>query len=319
MLTKITENCILQPKMKPMFKAKIIFVFIFLSILSCGPDDEDPNVTPPRDRGEEALVAQAEIEDFLATHFYNYEDFENPPADFDFKIILDTIGGDNSDKTPLIDQVEFKTVNDRLEEDVSYKLYYLVALQGLGAPPEFPDIAIVNYEGMDIDKVPFDASVQPVAFDLTGVVNGFQDIAIEFNTAGSFVKNQDGTTSFEDYGVGAMFIPSGLGYFNTPPGGTDIAIYEQLIFTFQMLETVQGDQDGDGVPSIYEDLDNNGQEENDDTDDDFVPNYADSDDDNDGIPTSQEILDDNGNTITDPDLYPDVDNDGTPDYLDSDS
>ena len=319
MLTKITENCILQPKMKPMFKAKFIFVFLFITIWACGSDDEDSNITPPRDRGEESIAAQLEIEDFLATHFYNYEDFQNPPAGFDFNIVIDSLVGDNVGKIALIDQVESKMVVDRLEDDVTYKLYYLKAVQGSGDSPDFPDITVVKYVGMKLDLEPFDSSSQPVAFDLTGVVNGFQDVAIELNSAGSFIKNPDGTTTFEDFGVGAMFIPSGLGYFNNPPTSSAIPLYEQLVFTFQLLETFQGDQDGDGVPSIYEDIDGNGQEENDDTDDDFTPNFADADDDNDGVPTSQEILDENGVRITDPALYPDVDGDGTPDYLDSDS
>ncbi len=318
MLTKITENCILQPKIKTMFKAKFIFVFLFISILSCGTDD-DGDFVPALDRGEEAVTAQTEIEEFLSTHFYNYEEFQNPPAGFDFKVKIDSIAGDNSDKLPLLGQVSSKMVKDREDEDVTYKLYYLIAKQGLGDSPDFPDIAILKYEGLDFDLETFDASVQPVPFDLTAVVNGFQDVMTEFNSAGSFVSNPDGTTSFEDFGSGAMFLPSGLAYFNSPPSSSDLALYEQLIFTFELLETVQGDQDGDGVPSIYEDLDGNGQEENDDTDEDFIANYNDADDDNDGVPTSEEILDADGNTITDPALYPDVDNDGIPDYLDADS
>ena len=43
------------------------------------------NVIPPRDRGEEAIPSTAEIETYLMTHFYNYEEFANPPADFDFQ------------------------------------------------------------------------------------------------------------------------------------------------------------------------------------------------------------------------------------------
>lgn len=319
MQTKINEICILHPKMKSMFKAKFIFVFIFFSILACGPDDERPSAAALLDRGEESLVAQLEIEEFLSTHFYNYEDFQNPPVDFDFRIILDSLVGDNADKIALIDQVDFRTVVDRLEDDVTYKLYYLNAIQGQGDSPSFPDIAVVKYVGLDFELDSFDASTQPIAFDLSSVVNGFQDVITEFNTAGSFIQNPDGSTSFENFGVGAMFIPSGLGYFANPPNGIGLGAYDQLIFTFQLLETIQGDQDNDGIPSIFEDLDGNEQEESDDTDDDFIPNFADNDDDNDGILTSQEILDENGVRITDPALYPDVDNDGTPDYLDEDS
>lgn len=327
MLTKITENCILQPKMKTMFKAKFIFVFLFIAILSCGPDDDDDdNLVPPRDRGEEAIAAQAEIEEFLATHFYNYEEFENPSADFDYKVVIDSIAGDNSDKTPLLEQVTFKLVNDRVDTDVEYKLYYLNVLQGEGESPNFTDIALVKYEGLKLDLETFDGSDVPVAFDLPnytlnnqarGLINGMQDVLVEFNAASTFTDNPDGTVSFENFGVGAVFIPSGLAYYNS--SSSSYGFYEQLVFTFQVLERIVGDQDGDGVLSIHEDINNNGLEEDDDTDGDGRVNIGDPDDDGDGIPTREEILDANGNLITDPALYPDVDNDGTPDYLDADS
>ena len=102
---------------------------------------------PPRDRGEEAIPSTAEIETYLTTHFYNYEEFQAPPADFDFKIKLDTIAGDNSDKIPLMEQVSFKSVKDRIDESVTYKLYYLTAIQGEGVSPDFPDITSITYEG----------------------------------------------------------------------------------------------------------------------------------------------------------------------------
>ena len=84
--------------------------FIFITVLSCKKNDDGVDVIPPRDRGEEAIASQAEIETYLATHFYNYEEFDNPPADFKFLIKFDTIAGDNSSKTPLIDQVSSKMV-----------------------------------------------------------------------------------------------------------------------------------------------------------------------------------------------------------------
>jgi hypothetical protein len=94
-----------------------------------------------------------------------------------------------------------------------------------------------------------------------------------------------------------------------------IPTYAQLIFAFQLYENEMGDQDGDGVPSVVEDLNGNRLEEDDDTDADLLPNYVDNDDDNDGRPTRDEIeIDANGN-IT----YPDEDGDGIVDYLDPDS
>ncbi len=301
---------------KVYFILPIISVFLLLTF-SCNNDDGGNDLTIElRDRGEEAISAAEDIEEFLETHFYNYEEFENPPAGFDFIIKFDTIDGDNALKIPLIEQVSSKTVKDRVEDDLTYTLYYLNVIQGEGDETTFPDVATVSYEGMFLDdRVLFDGSVTPITFDLTLLINGLQDALIEFNGSTGFITNPDGTVSFEDYGVGAVFIPSGLGYFANPPPTGSIPSYSQLIFTFQLYLVEVGDQDGDGVISIIEDLNGNGIEEDDDTDEDFIPNYADIDDDGDGRLTRDEIeIDANGNVT-----FPDVDGDGIPDYLDPDS
>ena len=314
-------------KMK-MKKIYLLIPFVAISLLlmsSCNNDDggDNSNFVPARDRGEEAAASQAIIEEYLETHFYNYEEFETPPANFDFRIKFDTIAGSNANKIPLINQVSSKTVEDRVDEGVTYKLYYLNVIEGEGERPEFPDVTTLSYEGIYINKETptvgysslFDGSVVPVQFDLTAVVNGFQDAMIEFKGATNVITNPDGTLSFEEYGVGAVFMPAGLGYYVNPPPTSSIPIYAQLIFTFQLYEVEVGDQDNDGVISVMEDLNNNKLEEDDDTDGDLLPNYIDPDDDNDGRLTRDEIEIDSNGVVT----FPDVDGDGIPDYLDSDS
>jgi len=291
---------------------------------SCGNDDNpEDNFIPARDRAEEAPLSQAIIEEYLDTHFYNYEEFANPPADFDYQIKFDTIEGANANKIPLSQQVSFKMAKDRLKDGLEYKLYYLKVREGDGDRPEFPDIATITYDGIFINKEEttidytrrFDASTIPVRFDMTAIVNGLQDALVEFKGATEIITNPDGSVSFEGYGIGAVFMPAGLGYYVDPPVTSSIPTYAQLIFAFHLYENEMGDQDGDGVPSVVEDLNGNKLEEDDDTDGDSLPNYADADDDNDGRPTSDEIeIDGNGN-IT----YPDEDGDGIPDYLDADS
>ncbi len=332
---------------------KVYFLLPILAMLlllnqSCRKDDSlGVEVVPPRDRGEEALAAQAEIEEYLSTHFYNYEEFENPPADFDYRIQFDTIAGDNASKTPLIDQVSSKIAKDRAELGVvTYKLYYLNVRQGGGDLLKFPDIATMSYEGRLLNNEIFDSSVIPVRFDLTGVINGLQDGMKGFRGASSFTENGDGTISFEDYGIGAVFVPSGLGYFVNPPNGSSIPLYAQMIFTFQLYQVEVGDQDNDGVISLLEDLNNNQIEEDDDTDENFIPNFVDGDDDGDGRPTRDETeLNEHVINIGDPDPEYGVDevemyrvtdeeegtitihtiflfdsnNDGIPDYLDEEN
>ncbi len=302
--------------MKKIFFTFFSVIVTIIIIVSCNKKDDGLTSVPPRDRGEEAIAATQEIEAYLQTHFYNYEEFENPPANFDYVIKFDTIAGANSNKTPLINQVSSKIVTDRVDQDVTYKLYYLKVRQGEGESPDFPDITVLSYEGRLLNNELFDISVNPVRFDLTQIVNGLQDGLTEFSAANvGPIDNGDGTVSYENYGVGAVFIPSGLAYFVEPPPTSNIPVYAQLIFTFRLYEREIGDQDNDGVISVLEDVNGNGIEEDDNTDGDFLVNFVDPDDDNDGKPTRDEILIDNEGNVT----FPDSDDDGTPDYLDSDS
>lgn len=299
--------------MKKKFNITLLTALVALLVFSCNNDDNGIPTIPPRDRGEEAVAAEAELVEYLETHFYNYEEFQTPPTGFDFEVVLDTIAGDNADKIPLIDQVITKTVADRSEEDVTYNLYILKALEGEGDQPTFVDSTLVTYRGVLTSGTQFDGSPNPVWFDLTGVIDGFQEGLVEFKGATSQTTNPDGTVSFEGFGAGALFVPSGIAYFNQPPSA-QIPLYAQLIFTFNLLDAVVADHDQDGIISIDEDLNNNGDELDDDTDGDGIPDFADFDDDNDGIPTRDEIeIDDDGNVT-----FPDADGDGIPDYRDDD-
>jgi len=77
------------------------------------------------------------------------------------------------------------------------------------------------------------------------------------------------------------------------------------------------DDDNDGVPSVFEDLNGNGNYDDDHSDDDDIPDYLDEDDDGDNVKTSNEI--DNSDGDNDPTTNPmDTDGDGTYDYLDDD-
>lgn len=71
------------------------------------------------------------------------------------------------------------------------------------------------------------------------------------------------------------------------------------------------DDDNDGILTISEDADGDGDPTNDDTDGDGIPDYLDPDDDGDGIPTISEDANGDGDPTND-----DTDGDGIPDYLD---
>ena len=304
---------------------------------TCSDDDDlDIEAIPPRSLVEVEAEDDEEIQEFLQTHFYNYEEFENPPMDFDFKIVFDTIAGDNAGKIPLSQQVDSKQVSVSsnefglsAEETVTHTYYYLVARNGIGENPTIADSVFVRYRGSLLNGTNFDGSFEiPVWFDLAAIqapqqgARGFTEAMPNFEAGGDIVDNGDGTFSVNDYGIGAMFLPSGLGFFNVSQ--SEIPAYSPLIFTIDLWTFVRTDHDGDGIPSILEDVNGDGYLYNDNTDEEQeresnslirFSDFLDADDDQDGTPTRDEIIIDDEGNIT----FPDGDNDGIPDYRDRDN
>jgi hypothetical protein len=327
-----------RPKEKGKAMKKLLVSLIgAVLVIACGNDDDglDVEIVPPRLLSEVAPENDEEILEFLQTHFYNYEDFQEPiDPSFDFRVRIDTIAGDNSGKTPLSQQVETLTLNvssDQFnlgddEEDVPHNLYYLQVREGEGDFPTVADSTLLKYEGSLLDGNQFDAVSdffwQELPFFIRGFANGTAQL--KSGTIDGLIVNADGTTQITNSGIGILFIPSGLAYFNSPPS-TSIDAYDPLIFSVEVgLFIEDTDNDNDGIPSIMEDLNGDLDVFNDNTDNDIerenglllgVPNFRDTDDDGDGVLTREEISDENGNIIF---PYPDSNNDGTPDYLDPD-
>ncbi len=319
------------------WKRLVLAGTVITLIFSCSSDDNlDVEVVPPRELAEVAVEDDAAIREYLETHFYNYEDFENPPAGFDFKIVFDTIAGNNSDKIALINQVgsaQITVTNDEFdlstEESVNHTYYYLVAREGMNESPSIADSALVRYKGSLLTGFDFDGTfTNPVWFDLAQIqapqqgARGFTEAMPNFKAGGNVIDNGDGTVSVEEYGVGAMFLPSGLGFFNLIQ--PEIPAYSPLIFTIDLFTFEQTDHDGDGIPSILEDVNGDGYLYNDNTDEEQeresnslarFSDFLDRDDDNDGTPTRDEIIIDDEGNIT----FPDGDGDGIPDYRDRDN
>ncbi|MCM4169536.1 hypothetical protein KCTC52924_00312 [Arenibacter antarcticus] len=312
-------------------KRVLLFAFVFVTIWSCKKDD-GPSVVvvPPKNLEEVIPLDDTSIKDFLETHFYNYEEFESPAEGFNFKIKIDTLAGDNADKTSLMSQVTAKTISvpanrfgSEGEGMVDHTYYYLVAREGVGKAITVADSAFVRYEGMLLNGKRFDASGNsPVWFDLAGIqgggARGFAEGTSHLKTGGAPIINADGTFSVEEYGVGLVIFPSGLGYYNSSV--PNIPAYSPLVFTIDLFAMSQIDHDNDGIPSFMEDLNGNGYLYDDNTDIEkeikdkvqFTANFMDPDDDGDGKPTREEILIDADGNIS----FPDTNGNGTPDYLD---
>lgn len=295
-----------------------------LVLSSCNNDDDGVPTVEIRDPVEVYEENAVEIESFLQTHYFEF--VENPQNPNFQKFRFDSITEENQDERDPILESDKLFSKDVIQGDVIYKLYYLKVREGNmeERQPNFADSTLVTYQGLTFDNETFDLDPNPVWFDLTRSIRGFYELLPELRGSSGFVENPDGTVSFnDDFGIGVVFIPSGLGYFAQPPIGSGISSYEPLIFSVQLYKSIESDHDQDGIPSYLEDLNNNGRVNDlqdgdnigDDTDGDGIPNFFDPDDDGDGVPTRDEITDEEGNIIL---PYPDADNDGTPDYLDPD-
>ena len=240
--------------------------------MSCNNDENE--IIPPREESDQVIQDKNNIETFLSTHFYNYEEFQN--NDIIPELVFDTISGENSNKTPLINQVLKQTANYTTNEGetIEHPIYTLIANEGIGNSPTKADSIYLSYEGILLDKTLFDRSFAPIWFDLTTVVQGFRE-GMPNLRPGEFSVDSNNVTTFENYGYGAIFMPSRLAYYNNASGL--IPEYSSLIFKIKMFLAKETDHDGDGIPS-GEEYDNDGNGLPDDNDEDGRPDYLDNDD-----------------------------------------
>ncbi|MGS0524514.1 hypothetical protein ACU8V7_04215 [Zobellia nedashkovskayae] len=308
-----------------MIMNRIVALLALVVVLySCNNDDGGANVEPPLPLSEVLVDDEAKIQEYLKTHYYNYTEFESPAEDFDYKIELKVIPEGNTEIVPLSEQVTSETVKvtgntGDGDEDVSHTYYYLIAKEGAGGSPTYADSTFVKYEGTLLNGDRFDGTDNYIWQYLPNTIRGYAQGFSQLRAGGEVVVEDNGTYSITDPGVGMVIMPSGLGYFNNLQGS--IPAYSPLVFTLELGVFVKDtDYDNDGIPSILEDVNEDGNLNNDNTDGDvsnnsFLYNHRDSDDDNDGILTRDEIEIDENGVIT----YPDTDGDGVVDYLDSDS
>ena len=253
-------------------KIKLIYIALLTTVIfSCKKDDVE--VEPPREVSEQVITDEQSLEDFLSTHFYNYEDFEDLNSQPELEI--DTISGDNAGKIPLIEQVSKEIIQVQTLDGslIDHPIYTLIAREGSGVSPTLADSTYLSYEGILLNKVRFDRSSAPIWFDLTGLVRGFRE-GITALKSGEFTIDENNIPIFSNYGQGAIFMPSALGYYSSATG--IIPAYSPLIFKVDLYLVEQTDHDGDGIPSSDE-YDLNGDGIPDDTDEDGLPDFLDVD------------------------------------------
>lgn len=315
-------------------KPHILLISILFVGFSCGDDGADDVIeVPEADRTEQQVVDNDSLVGYLQTHYVNESILINNPSILFNDIEINELPEDSDlpdpdQNTLLIDLVETFTTT---YFDVEYEYYVLKVNQGgSDNSPNFSDKVRVSYEGTLMDNTVFDSSISPVDFDLTATIAGWGRVLPEFNNAEDFIINSDGTVTYNNPGIGIMFLPSGLGYYSAAAGS--VPVYSNLIFKFKIYQSEVNDHDFDNVPSHLEDLDGDYDLTDDNSDDDSFADFVDSDDDNDGTLTIDEDLEpdtdltvdrdgdgDPTNDIGDGDpTNDDTDGDGIPNYLDPD-
>ncbi|WP_026713227.1 FKBP-type peptidyl-prolyl cis-trans isomerase [Flavobacterium daejeonense] len=309
------------------FKYYFILIITSLALFSCSKDDNNSiEVVPPKDYAEQYVIEKATIEEYLETYTFVHTNAPGQPEDQDivFTKITDPVN-QRSIKSYLNSNTFPKLLSRDVKDDgITYKLYYLVLREGVGEKPCNVDEVFTSYNGKYLKEVDsngvtsitstlFEEVLYPRGFmGLFELIRGWKEIFPQFKT-GTYVSNSDGTISYNDFGAGVMFIPSGLGYYNAEQGR--IPSYSPLVFSFKLYEIKRSDIDGfirfgngandytvnpDKILSYQEDIDGDGymwtkQElpegaiNPDDSDGDGVPDFLDVDDDNDGYVTKFEI------------------------------
>jgi hypothetical protein len=300
---------------------KIILLFIVgISIVSCNGSDNDTE--PLRDYDAQYATDLANIEAFMHNHYMTVVNNPGGTDDQDVTFTLIPAGGTQTsiwDQTAYPIQTRLVTLRQSDDVERTYKVYYIKLRDGSGPNSKSPcnmDRVLAAYKGEYIyDSVEtvgtvethtiiseeFETSANPQSYiNLSSTIRGWNEIFPQFKT-GSYISNPDGTVSYEDFGAGIMFIPSGLGYFASAQSG--IPAYSPLVFNIKLYELQRVDHDGDGIDTYLEDMGSPGHpgvpdgyvytlEEGvvnpDDTDGDEIPDFLDADDDGDHFTTKSE-------------------------------
>jgi hypothetical protein len=310
--------------------SKIKFYFILLiatvvTISSCNNNDNnDTPYVPPKPFAEQYTIDIATIEDYLKTNYITV--VNNPGAVNDQDVTIAKLDADHP--TSIWDQKMYPLKSREVKlHGIVYKLYYLVLREGVGESPCNVDGVWTAYRGecLSSETVSGVTSIKSTLFeevkspnkmyDLYHTVRGWKEVFPQLKM-GTYKSNPngDGTVIYSDFGAGVVFIPSGLGYYNTAKVG--IPAYSPLVFNIKLYSIERLDHEyymsgdtpiavPDGVKSFQEDIDGDGYvwtknelqvgaTNLDDTDGDSVPDFLDRDDDGDNYATQGEVKDANG-------------------------
>lgn len=292
--------------MKKIF-ASIVLLSGVLLLTNCKQDDATTTVAD-RDRQEVYNEDIIKIENFLKNNSITVTENDVKFDSVSFEAI-NSIWKQNDYKLESVELSNdtYKLVSGKYvkeNDDVKYKVYYLVINEGGGKTVSKYDNIYSGYTGYKLDRTVFDTYPYGIWFgypsNSTGSesISGYRQILDKVKTAAGVTINDDGSYNYDNAGRVIVFLPSGLGYFSGSSG--KVNGYESLIFDISVIVNKEIDHDNDGILSKYEDANGNGNLWDDDTDGDGKPDFLDLDDDGDGFTTREEItyeVEENGQLV----------------------
>ena len=156
--------------MKSLFKI-VLLVSVMLTLVGCPSDDS--TTYEVRDRQEVYDENITAIEDYLKSNYIEFDANNNATV---------TVIPDGGTQTSIWDQYStdgrltfpsFTVKNDarstlltdgRIDDDVDYKLYYIMLNEGGGVTPTSVDSTLVGYKGWNLENEVFDQNDNGVWF-----------------------------------------------------------------------------------------------------------------------------------------------------------
>lgn len=287
-----------------MIKIKNIFIAALLSVLIYSCNNSGTGFTDNFDHAAQALKDSDTLIKYLSNHYYDSSVDSIKPLVTGKTALIDDVNLKTQDITEQ--EVDYK---------LYYYIVNPGSPDPVKGNPTVMDSILTKYQGRQITATNFVEvfETQNTAswFTLDAVVRGWANGFTHFKGGKNITGN--GPITYENTGKGYLFIPSGLGYRNVQSG--NIAPNRCLIFKIELLDIVENtDHDNDGLMSLLEieDATKESDPRKVDTDGDRLPNYIDADDDGDGVPTIKEDANGDGDPRND---FSDPANPTLPDYL----
>lgn len=255
-----------------------LFVLSIIVLYSCG-DNNNGVFVDNFDHEAQALIDNDSLTQFLKNYYFDSS--------------VDSIKPIVSGKTALFSElgVNLKEVSVT-ENDIDYKLYVYVIEEGgkdgngnvinSKGFPTVVDSILSNYQVWNINRTDtislVETGTRPIWWNLapstSGAatpIRGWTHGFTRFKGGENITNN--GPITYENFGRGIIFLPSGLAYRNE--GSQSIGANQNLLFYVSLYDLVENtDHDNDGKPSIQEDADGDGDPRN-DFSDESNPNLPD--------------------------------------------